>query len=131
MPRLTRIKDFLLRLEVDSDFMNRVADPERQDAAFDEYGLDDVTRAAIVNPETPTPIKDFLFRLEVDPDFVDRVLDEQERGAAVDEFEMDPATRTAIVDAIGSRNFTDLQSLVEAEDPGTDTVLILPRAWVR
>jgi hypothetical protein len=54
MPRNTPITDFLYRLEVDSDFVNRVLDEERREAAFDEYGLDDSTRAAIVDKDFKT-----------------------------------------------------------------------------
>ena len=62
MPRLTPIKDFLFRLQVDSDFVNRVygasfsTEPEppedlvaQRDAAFEEYELPQEARDAIVN----------------------------------------------------------------------------------
>lgn len=54
MPRNTPITDFLYRLEVDSDFVNRVLDEERREAAFDEFGLDDAARAAIVDKDFKT-----------------------------------------------------------------------------
>jgi hypothetical protein len=52
MPRRTPITDFLFRLEVDSDFVNRVLnpDPGLRDAALVEFLPDDAdTRAAIVS----------------------------------------------------------------------------------
>lgn len=130
MPRLTPIKDFLMRLQVDSDFVKTILDPDpqKQADAFGEYGLDVDTRNAIVGP---TPIKDFLFRLEVDADFVNRVLDPQQVDAALVELGLDEATRTAIKTAIGTRDFRQLEQLVQAEDPDADTAHILPRAWVR
>jgi hypothetical protein len=124
MPRTTPIKDFLFRLQVDSDFANRVLDPQQRADALQEYGLDDATRNAI---EEPTPITDFLFRLEVDSDFVSRVLDEEDeerRNSAFDEYELNEQTRTAIV----NKDFGTLQSLVDEEHP--DRVHILPRGWV-
>jgi hypothetical protein len=131
MPRLTPLKDFLFRLQVDSDFVNRVLDPdpEQRNDAFAEYGLDDATRTAI--DRRPTPLKDFLFRLEVDSDFVNRVLDPGQRVDALAEFELDGDARAAIESAIESADFRQLQSLVQAEDTDTETVHILPRGWVR
>jgi hypothetical protein len=66
MPRQTPITDFLFRLEVDSDFVNRVFGPsfsteppsdldvERRDAAFEEYGLPPAARTAIVEKDFAT-----------------------------------------------------------------------------
>jgi hypothetical protein len=49
MARLTPIKDFLFRMEVDPDFVKRVLDPEQRDDAFEEYELSEAARDAIVN----------------------------------------------------------------------------------
>jgi hypothetical protein len=59
MPRTTPITDFLFRLEVDSDFVNRVIDPEQRDDALVEFELDDDSRAAIVSAIESMESKDF------------------------------------------------------------------------
>jgi hypothetical protein len=81
-----------------------------------------------------TPITDFLFRLEVDSDFVNKVVDPNQRDDALLEFGLDEDARNAIVSAIEgieTKDFSDLQSRVLAEHPDSDTVHIIPRAWVR
>jgi hypothetical protein len=67
MPRKTPIKDFLFRLQVDPDFVNRVfgasfsTEPEPpedlvalREAAFDEYELPQSARDAIVGKDFAT-----------------------------------------------------------------------------